>query len=41
MGKGYGDSTFKAVAGIAKEDQKRFPVEMVSWEDATVFEEIE
>jgi len=30
-------SSFKAVAGVAKEDQERFPVETVSWEDAQVF----
>ena len=28
---------FKAVAGVAKEDQKRFPVESVSWDDAQAF----
>jgi formylglycine-generating enzyme required for sulfatase activity len=34
---GKAPSTFKAVAGVAKEDQKRFPVESVSWEDAQAF----
>ncbi len=28
---------FKAVPGVSKEDQKRFPVERVSWEDAQLF----
>jgi formylglycine-generating enzyme required for sulfatase activity len=30
-------SHFKAVGGVAKEDQRRFPVEQVSWEDAQIF----
>jgi len=30
-------SKFKAVAGVTKEDQKRFPVENMSWEDAQAF----
>jgi len=30
-------SSFKAVAGVTKADQKRFPVENVSWEDAQAF----
>jgi len=30
-------SNFKAVAGVTKEEQKRFPVEMISWEDAQQF----
>jgi formylglycine-generating enzyme required for sulfatase activity/DNA-directed RNA polymerase subunit RPC12/RpoP len=34
---GTNPSTFKAVAGVAKEDQRRFPVEHVSWEDAQAF----
>jgi formylglycine-generating enzyme required for sulfatase activity len=34
---GVNPSRFKTVAGVAKEDQKRFPVEMVSWEDAQTF----
>jgi len=34
---GKNPSNFKAVAGVSKEDQKRFPVENVSWEDAQAF----
>jgi formylglycine-generating enzyme required for sulfatase activity len=34
---GLNPSIFKAVAGVAKEDQKRFPVENVSWEDTQTF----
>jgi formylglycine-generating enzyme required for sulfatase activity/serine/threonine protein kinase/Leucine-rich repeat (LRR) protein len=34
---GENPSTFKAVPGIDNEDQKRFPVEQVSWEDAQAF----
>jgi formylglycine-generating enzyme required for sulfatase activity/predicted Ser/Thr protein kinase len=34
---GTDPSSFKAVAGVAKEDEKRFPVEQVSWEDAQAF----
>jgi len=34
---GKNPSSFKAVAGVSKEDQKRFPVETVSWEDAQAF----
>jgi len=34
---GINPSVFKAVAGVAKEDQKRFPVENVSWEEAQAF----
>jgi formylglycine-generating enzyme required for sulfatase activity/serine/threonine protein kinase len=34
---GTNPSTFKAVPGVSKEDQKRFPVEFVSWEDAQLF----
>jgi len=34
---GLNPSGFKAVPGVAKEDQKRFPVEQVSWEDAQLF----
>jgi len=34
---GNNPSFFKAVAGVAKKDQKRFPVEMISWEDAQAF----
>jgi formylglycine-generating enzyme required for sulfatase activity len=30
-------SSFQRVAGVSKEDQKRFPVENVSWEDAQLF----
>ncbi len=30
-------SAYKEVAGVPKEDQKRFPVEMVSWDDAQIF----
>ena len=30
-------SEFKAVAGVKKEEQKRFPVEQVSWDDAQTF----
>jgi formylglycine-generating enzyme required for sulfatase activity len=30
-------SAFKDVSGVLKEDQKRFPVESVSWEDAQAF----
>ncbi len=39
MENGYGvyPSYFKAVAGISEEDQKRFPVENVSWEDAQLY----
>jgi uncharacterized protein (TIGR03067 family) len=34
---GSNPSHFKSVAGVSKEDQKRFPVENVSWEDAQAF----
>ncbi len=34
---GSNPSAFKAVAGVSKEDQKRFPVEMVSWDDVQRF----
>jgi formylglycine-generating enzyme required for sulfatase activity len=34
---GLNPSAFKAVPGVAKEDQKRFPVESVSWEDCQAF----
>jgi len=34
---GTNPSAFKALPGVAKEDQKRFPVEQVSWEDAHLF----
>jgi formylglycine-generating enzyme required for sulfatase activity len=34
---GSNPSEFKAVAGVSKEDQERFPVEMVSWHDAQAF----
>ena len=34
---GLNPAPFKAVAGIAKEDQKRFPVERVSWDDCQAF----
>ena len=30
-------SNFKAVAGVSNADQKRFPVEQVSWDDAQLF----
>jgi len=32
-------SQFRAVRGVAKEDQKRFPVDSVSWEEAQAFTE--
>jgi formylglycine-generating enzyme required for sulfatase activity len=34
---GSNPSRFKTVPGVAKEDQKRFPVEDVSWDDAQMF----
>jgi len=34
---GTNPSQFKAVAGVTKEDQKRFPVESVSWDEAQAF----
>lgn len=34
---GSNPSDFKMVAGVPTEDQKRFPVEKVSWQDAQVF----
>ena len=34
---GINPSAFKAVAGVQPEDQKRFPVEQVSWDDAQEF----
>ena len=39
MGKANGiqSDAFKEVAGVTKADQKRFPVEKVSWEDAQRF----
>ena len=34
---GSNPSHFKSVAGVGKEEQKRFPVESVSWEDCQAF----
>src|SRR5262249_16620932 len=34
---GNNPSNFNAVGGVAEEAQKRFPVEMVSWDDAQDF----
>jgi formylglycine-generating enzyme required for sulfatase activity len=34
---GSNPSVFSKVAGVSKEDQNRFPVEQVSWEDAQAF----
>ncbi|MFN3298542.1 bifunctional serine/threonine-protein kinase/formylglycine-generating enzyme family protein, partial [Caldimonas sp.] len=34
---GLNPSSFKTVAGVAPADQKRFPVEMVSWDDCQEF----
>jgi formylglycine-generating enzyme required for sulfatase activity len=34
---GSNPSQFQAVPGVSKEDQRRFPVEQVSWDDAQVF----
>ena len=34
---GSNPSIFKAVPGVNKEDQKRFPVDNISWEDARAF----
>src|SRR5688572_4583419 len=33
----FAPSEFKAVAGVPPEDQKRFPVESVTWGDAQMF----